>query len=90
MERKLAIIGIIAILLFVGFFAVVVPMGATETIFSKALIALIVIGAVIPWFYLLESTRGKVSKKQQALFFIGSCFLAPYFLIKIGANKNAP
>lgn len=65
MERNLAIIGIVAILLFVGFFAIAVPMEATETIFGKALITLIVIGAATPWVYLLDSSRGKVSKNNK-------------------------
>jgi hypothetical protein len=80
-ERKLAIVGVSAIALFLfaaanGWFDAQFGNSFKE----KAFIFYVVACGVGPWLYLLEVSWGSVSRGRFAAYFLGSWLLAPYFL----------
>ena len=91
-QNKLALLGVSAITIFVLTFmhpdAIGHNIEFSESVLGKAIIAYIVLAGVIPWVYLLETTRKKVSAKQFLMYFLGSWLMAPYFLFKM-TRKNA-
>ncbi|MET0070719.1 MAG: hypothetical protein ABW096_11840 [Candidatus Thiodiazotropha sp.] len=90
METKLATLGLLSIATFMAVAATVGLPALENSLFGKFLITFIVLGGVIPWLYLLHQTKGKVNMKTYAICFVGTWLLAPFFLLKIGASKNAP
>jgi hypothetical protein len=90
MNTKLATLGLLSITTFVAVVTTVGLPALENSLFGKLLITFIVLGGVIPWLYLLYQTKGQVNWKTYTIYFFGCWLLAPFFLLKLGANKNAP
>ncbi|MBT2987321.1 MAG: hypothetical protein KME65_00005, partial [Candidatus Thiodiazotropha sp. (ex Ctena orbiculata)] len=89
MEIKLAILGFLSIAAFIV--AATVGLSALDnSLIGKLIIAFIVLGGITPWLYLLHQTKGHVSNKKYAFYFVGCWILAPFILLKLGKRKNAP
>ena len=87
-ERKLAILGISSIVLFI---VVSIYPGFGDDFgdatFEQFILAYIILGGVVPWVYLLEKARNRVSKPQLLLYFLGCWLTAPYFLLRHDLNE---
>ena len=88
MEKKLGILGALSILVFIISSLALDLSTMNNTFLGKAIIGFVVIGGITPWIYLIEKSKGKVSNKQLAIYFIGCWLLAPYFLFKLHTRKN--
>ena len=85
LDRALGLVGTVAILVFFYFFwspaAAGRQPGFDDTILGKIVISFVVLGGVVPWLYLLETSRRKVSKLRLTAYFLGSCIAAPLVLL---------
>ncbi len=88
MEKKLSILGVLAILVFIIISLVLEPSVVNNTFVGKIAIGFAVIGGISPWLYLITISKDKVSKKQYFIYFVGSWLLAPYFLYTLQVGKN--
>jgi len=91
MERKLGILGLMAILAFIAFsmmldFETIEAFNAT--LIGKCIISFMIFSALVPWFYLLTKYRDKVTQKEYLIIFLGCWLLAPFFLLMLASNKD--
>lgn len=88
MEKKLSILGVVAIFVFIVVFSIFDIDSINNSLWGKFFVGFIVLGGITPWLYLMEKSRGKVSNKRLAIYFFGSWLLAPYFLLKLHERKR--
>lgn len=90
-DRGMGLLGTSAIVVFFYFFwspsSPGNQPGFEEAVFGKIVISFGVLGAVVPWIYLLETSRNKVSKSRFALYFLG-CWLAAPLILLFGKHRN--
>ena len=90
-DRAMGLLGIASLVVFFGLFWSFTSLsrapGFEETLLGKILITFVVLSGVVPWVYLLETSRNKVSRSRFALYFLGCWFAAPLILL-FGKHRN--
>ncbi len=92
LEKQLAVLNALALICFAILFghseAIRHPAEFNETLLGQISIALIVVIGVAPRLILIQTTRGKVSNRKYFAYFIGMWILVPYFLWRLGVEKE--
>ena len=89
--KALSIIGATATGLFIVAFIPGTPIylpAIEDTALGKIVIGYVVLGGVVPWLYLLETTKEHRTKKEFFKYFFGCWLLAPYFLYNLGGLEH--